>query len=75
MTTKIPKSKLQEMRISMGATLRDERYASLLSQDEFSELSGLSQSTISKIENGKFAFSIDIINIYMSVLGKKINIC
>lgn len=71
MKTKIPKETLLKMRIEIGGNLRQLREHALLNQEEFSAISGLSRATVSKVENGRFSFSVDIISLYMSVLGNK----
>lgn len=74
MTTKIPPSKLKEVRCQIGKKLGELRKEKNISQDVFSEISGLSQSTISKVENGVWAFSTNIIAIYIHVLSVKVDI-
>jgi transcriptional regulator with XRE-family HTH domain len=51
----------KEYRIKFGDKIRSIREKRGFSQDELAEMMEISRSTISKIENGKFAISIDYI--------------
>ena len=51
-----------EHRIRAGQQLRLIRERRGYSQDHLAELMAVSRSTISKIENGKFSFSIDYLH-------------
>lgn len=53
------KSNLLESRTKIGRTIRTIREKRGLSQEQLAEKMNISRSTISKIENGKFNFSID----------------
>jgi transcriptional regulator with XRE-family HTH domain len=50
---------LQSYRQIIGARIREYRERRGYNQDELAEIMEISRSTISKIENGKFAISID----------------
>ncbi len=52
---------LQDYRQRIGESIRENREKSGYSQDEIAEIMEVTRSTISKIENGKFAISIDYI--------------
>jgi DNA-binding XRE family transcriptional regulator len=63
----------KDNRIKIGEGIRDIRKKRGFSQEELAEIMQISRSTISKIENGKFAFSVD----YLVKLGwyLKFEIC
>lgn len=46
-------------RIKMGGAIRDIREKRGYSQEQLAEIMEVNRSTISKVENGKFSFSID----------------
>lgn len=50
---------LYDTRIKMGESLKEIREKKGYSQEKLAEIMQVSRSTISKIENGKFAISID----------------
>ena len=50
---------IQENREAIGTQIRVFREKKGFSQDELSEIMGVNRSTISKVENGKFAITID----------------
>ena len=50
---------IQEYREIIGSKIREIRVKRKLSQDELAELMDVNRSTISKVENGKFAITID----------------
>jgi transcriptional regulator with XRE-family HTH domain len=50
---------LHEYRLKMGETIREIREKRGYSQEQLAEIMQISRTTISKIENGKFAISID----------------
>ena len=52
---------IQEWRSSVGKAIRSRRQELGLSQDELASMMEIQRSTISKVENGKFSFSIDYI--------------
>jgi DNA-binding XRE family transcriptional regulator len=53
---------LHDCRLKMGETIREIREKRGYSQDEFAAIMEVNRSTISKIENGKFSFSIDYLS-------------
>jgi ribosome-binding protein aMBF1 (putative translation factor) len=53
---------LHDCRLKMGETIREIREKRGYSQDELAEIMKVSRSTISKVENGKFSFSIDYLS-------------
>ena len=60
-TSKLKPEYLQNYRQRIGDSIRDHREKRGYSQDELAEIMEVNRSTISKIENGKFAISIDYI--------------
>ena len=50
---------LHDCRLIMGETIREIREKRGYSQDELAAIMEVNRSAISKIENGKFSFSID----------------
>jgi transcriptional regulator with XRE-family HTH domain len=52
---------LQKYRQKIGESIRENREKRGYSQDELAGIMDVTRSTISKIENGKFAVSIDYI--------------
>lgn len=50
---------LHDCRIKIGETIREIREKRGYSQEQLAEIMQISRTTISKIENGKFAISID----------------
>ncbi len=50
---------LHDYRLRMGETIRGIREKRGYSQEQLAEIMQISRTTISKIENGKFAISID----------------
>jgi ribosome-binding protein aMBF1 (putative translation factor) len=53
---------LHDCRLKMGETIREIREKRGYSQDELAGIMEINRSTISKIENGKFSFSIDYLS-------------
>jgi transcriptional regulator with XRE-family HTH domain len=53
------------------ATLREEKN---MSQQELAELTGITQSNISRIEQGKYSVGFDILVKIAEAMGKKIDI-
>ena len=53
---------LHDSRLKMGETIREIREKRGYSQDQLAEIMEVNRSTISKIENGKFSFSIDYLS-------------
>jgi transcriptional regulator with XRE-family HTH domain len=52
-------SRLHDYRLKMGETIRGIREKRGYSQEQLAEIMQISRTTISKIENGRFAISID----------------
>jgi transcriptional regulator with XRE-family HTH domain len=50
---------IMEYRLKVGEAIKKTREKRGHSQDELAELMHISRSTISKVENGKFAMSVD----------------
>ncbi len=50
---------IQENRVMIGQKIRSFRERKGFSQDELAEIMDINRSTISKIETGKFAITID----------------
>lgn len=59
-------------RNSIARQIRIYREKNGYSQDTLAEIMGVSRSTISKIENGRFSFSIDYLSRLAFFLGFKI---
>lgn len=59
--SKLKPEYLQKYRQRIGDSIREHREKRGYSQDELAEIMEVNRSTISKIENGKFAISIDYI--------------
>lgn len=53
---------IKEHRLKIGDAIREIREKRGYSQDELAEIMEVNRSTISKIENGKFSFSIDYLS-------------
>lgn len=53
---------IQEHRLKIGDSIKVIREKRGYSQDELAEIMKISRSTISKVENGKFSFSIDYLS-------------
>lgn len=60
---------VKNYRLKMGNAIKMEREKKGLSQDELAEKMNVNRSTISKIENGKFSFSIDYLAKFFWHLG------
>lgn len=61
-------------RLRIGSRLRELREAQGLTTTQLGERCGLTQSTISKVENGKWSVSLDILSKVCEVLGAKMDI-
>jgi DNA-binding XRE family transcriptional regulator len=53
---------LHNCRIKMGQNIREMREKRGYSQDDLAEIMKINRSTISKVENGKFSFSVDYLS-------------
>jgi transcriptional regulator with XRE-family HTH domain len=60
---------LQDNREYLGAWLKQRREAKELSQGELAEKMGVRQETVSKVETGKWAISIDMLTLFGKYLG------
>ena len=65
---------IQEYRERIGSKIREIRQKRRLSQDELAALMDVNRSTISKVENGKFAITIDYLVRFGWVLDFEISI-
>lgn len=65
---------LNNERIRIGSRLRELREAQGLTTTQLGERCGLTQSTISKVENGKWSVSLDILSKVCEALGAELNI-
>lgn len=61
-------------RVRIGHRLREIRQANGLTMEQLGEKCGLSHSTISKLENGRWSASIDMLSRVCEALGKKVDI-
>lgn len=57
--SRFPNNHVQEYRETIGKRIRNIREERGFSQDELAEIMDVHRSTISKIETGKFAITID----------------
>jgi transcriptional regulator with XRE-family HTH domain len=62
----------QAARAHMGAWLKERREESGLSQSELARQLGIDQATINKIEAGKWAISVDVIEMFLLHYGTTI---
>lgn len=53
---------IKDLRLKIGDSIRLIREKRGYSQDQLAEIMDVNRSTISKIENGKFSFSIDYLS-------------
>lgn len=65
---------LMNDRLRIGSRLRELREAQGLTSTQLGEMCGLTQSTISKVENGKWSVSIDILSKVCEALGARVEI-
>lgn len=65
---------MMNSRIVIGNKIKNIRQKKGLTQRQLSELSGMTQTTISKIEVGKFNASIDLISKLIEPLGAELDI-
>lgn len=61
-------------RLRIGSRLRELREAQGLTTTLLGERCGLTQSTISKVENGKWSVSLDILSKICEALGARVEI-
>jgi transcriptional regulator with XRE-family HTH domain len=62
----------QSARTHMGAWFKERRIESGLSQYELAEALGIDQATVAKIEAGKWAISIDVMQMFLLHYGTSI---
>jgi transcriptional regulator with XRE-family HTH domain len=72
MSPNIDESYLLEKRYEIGKKIAELRKEKGISQSEMAELIGTKQTTISKIEAGKWNFSIDFINAILLKLDLRV---
>lgn len=65
---------LNNERIRIGSRLRELREEQGLTATQLGEKCGLTQSTISKVENGKWSVSLDIMSKISAALGARVEI-
>lgn len=53
---------LHSRRLKMGQNIREMREKRGYSQDDLADIMKINRSTISKVENGKFSFSVDYLS-------------
>lgn len=61
-TDKKMETHLHDCRLRIGDTIREIREKKGYSQEQLAEIMNVSRTTISKIENGKFNFSMDYLS-------------
>lgn len=61
-------------RVRIGLSIKSVRQRKGLTQEQLAELSGITRSTISKIEAGKFNASIDLLEKLIKPLGAELDI-
>jgi transcriptional regulator with XRE-family HTH domain len=62
----------QSARAHMGAWLKERRIESGLSQSELARQLGIDQATVNKIEAGKWAISVDVIEMFLLHYGASV---
>lgn len=65
---------LYKHRVTIGKKIRDLREKKGYSQDDLAEIMGINHSTISKVETGKFAITIDYLSKFAWYLDFNISI-
>lgn len=65
---------LHDCRLGIGETLREIREKKGYNQEQLADIMNVSRTTISKIENGKFNFSIDYLSKFSWFLDFNISI-
>ena len=65
---------LHDCRLRIGETIREIREKKGYNQEQLADIMNVSRTTISKIENGKFNFSIDYLSKYSWFLDFNISI-
>lgn len=62
----------QAARTHMGAWLKERREESGLSQSELARQLGIDQATVNKIEAGKWAISVDMLEMFLIYYGASV---
>jgi transcriptional regulator with XRE-family HTH domain len=62
----------QAARTHMGAWLKERREESGLNQSELARQIGIDQATVNKIEAGKWAISVDMIELFLQHYGASV---
>jgi transcriptional regulator with XRE-family HTH domain len=65
----IDPSKLEAMRAQVGAWLREKREEKGLSQLELADKMWIKQETVSKVESGRWAITVDMLTLFCHHLG------
>lgn len=65
---------LIDFRQDIGAQIRGARLANRMSIDELSEACGMNKSNISRIENGRYSYGIDVLGRIAQALNKRITL-
>ncbi|OXA88277.1 XRE family transcriptional regulator [Flavobacterium sp. HMWF030] len=65
---------LHDCRLKIGETIREIREKKGYNQEQLADIMNVSRTTISKIENGKFNFSIDYLSKFSWFLDFNISI-
>lgn len=60
----IDPSKLQAMRVQIGDWLRENRQQKGLSQQQLADKMWVNQDTVSKVEAGKWAITVDMLTLF-----------
>lgn len=68
------KIKSNEARIKIGLQLLEKREALGWTQEVLAEKLGVNRSTVAKVENGRWSFSIDYLEKFCEVLNLKIEL-
>jgi transcriptional regulator with XRE-family HTH domain len=63
-----------EARRTIGARLKELREEQNLTQSDFADMVDVDRATIAKIEQGKWNFGIDTLNLFLQKLKSKISI-
>ena len=68
------KTKSNEARIKIGLQLLNKRESLGWTQEVLAEKLGVNRSTVAKVENGRWSFSIDYLEKFCEVLNLKIEL-
>lgn len=68
----ITQEQQQEARTHIGAWLKERREESGLSQSELARQLGIDQATVNKIEAGKWAISVDMLELFLLHYGASV---